>query len=195
MLLRHPLFFVVGSNLTLLFALYLGDAFDFQHWARFTAQIAAVVLAMLVFLGPLEHVGLLPSGAVSNGVRRDLGLSYGLAMAIHACAIVFFLVVTRTPLELIPALFGAVVYVFLFAMVITSFSGAKNRLSFRAWKWLHRTGLALLVLVSIVTLIGAIPEHGLFSTSALLGALLFSGSLFKLWLYVRGRLISEPFNA
>lgn len=195
MLLRHPYLFVMSSNLLLLVFLGLGETFEFQQWARFTAQIAAVVLAMLVFLGPLEHMRLLPSGAVSNGLRRNLGLSYGLAMAIHACAIAFFLVVTRTPPDLIPALFGAVVYVFLFAMVITSFSGAKKWLSFRAWKWLHRTGLTLLVLVSIVTLIGAIPEQGLFSTSALLGAFLFTGSLFKLWLYAQGRLNSEPFNA
>jgi methionine sulfoxide reductase heme-binding subunit len=84
--------------------------------------------------------------------RRYLGLSFALAHVTHLA----FLAVTA-PARLTPSPFvfaGALAYLLLAAMIVTSFDRTKRWLRPRQWKLLHRTGMIVLFAVFTVTYAG-----------------------------------------
>jgi methionine sulfoxide reductase heme-binding subunit len=92
--------------------------------------------------------------------RRQVGVSFAVSHAIHLGLLVAL--ATRTPerftadpLGLAP---GAIAYLFLAAMVATSFDRSAAWLGPRRWKRLHRTGMWILWLFFTVTYTGKVAQ-------------------------------------
>ncbi len=115
---------------------------------RFTARVS---LGLFVLTFVASSLNALWKGSVGKALLRNrtyLGLSFAVAHFIHLGFIAgrvfghsgpFWS--ERTPASLVP---GGIAYLFLLAMVVTSFAGPKKRLGRTKWKILHKAGMYVL---------------------------------------------------
>ena len=92
--------------------------------------------------------------------RRYLGISFGIAMALHADAILLLRLLLgdsfTSPLTTI--LFGGVAYVFIAAMTFTSFDRTAGWLGPQRWNQLHSVGIHYVAFVFLVQWLGKLTE-------------------------------------
>jgi sulfoxide reductase heme-binding subunit YedZ len=139
-------------------ALVLGHRLDVEGIrlaVRATARTSLVLFALAFSAGAL--FALQPNGWTrwQRRNRRYLGLSFAVSHAIHAAAIVAF--ATLDPVAFHQnsmagsIVTGGIAYLFIIAMVLTSFDRSAAWISPRAWKALHWTGGYYILISFIVT--------------------------------------------
>jgi DMSO/TMAO reductase YedYZ heme-binding membrane subunit len=111
---------------------YGEEAFDLV--LRLTARAAILVYLVIFVARPLVQ---LTGSALSRTLlryRRQAGVAFAAIMLAHLLYLVW------KHGFIFPA-FGAVIYVFIILMLITSFDGPTRALGPKRWKVLHKTGL------------------------------------------------------
>jgi len=126
-----------------------------RHLIRATARVSGSFFLAVFVAAPLRRR--FPNAATGWLLRnrRQLGVSVGVAHALHGVAIAVFVRRTghETPAGTLAA--ALLAYAFLAAMVATSFDRTAAALGRTAWKRLHRTGLYYLWFVFGFTFAGA----------------------------------------
>ena len=92
--------------------------------------------------------------------RRYLGISFGIAMALHLDAIFMLSLLLGDAFEspLTTKVFGGIAYVFIAAMTLTSFDRTAAWLGRQRWNQLHRFGIHYVSLVFAVQWLGKLAE-------------------------------------
>lgn len=118
---------------------------------------AAFPLFLLAYVASSAH-RLWPSDATRWMLRnrRCLGISFGIAMALHLDAIwlLDLLLGDAFQADLLTVLFGGLAYVFIAAMTFTSFDRTAAWLGPDRWKILHTVGLHYVSIVFVVQWLG-----------------------------------------
>jgi DMSO/TMAO reductase YedYZ heme-binding membrane subunit len=107
--------------------------------------------------------------------RRYLGVSFALSHTVHGAAILALVRHTEGATDATTSVAGGLAYLFLAAMVATSFDRSAAWLGPTAWRRLHRTGMYYLWFVFTFTYLGSVT-HGpwpAFASGLLLAALAF----------------------
>lgn len=96
--------------------------------------------------------------------RRYLGISFGIAMALHLDAILLLglLLGDAFETEITTLLFGGLAYVFIAAMTLTSFDRTAAWLGPRRWNTLHTVGIHYVGIVFLVQWLGKTTESILY---------------------------------
>jgi DMSO/TMAO reductase YedYZ heme-binding membrane subunit len=119
------------------------ESLDFT--LRKSGRVAFLVLIVIFATRPLQELLRKPWTGRLLRTRRQFGVAFAGIHSAHLGLIFYkaYLVpdVTLAGILNLPA---AVVYVLMFAMLVTSFSGPARALGPRAWKVLHKTGLFVL---------------------------------------------------
>lgn len=127
----------------------LSHAPDVSHMISFSVRFAVPLIYLVVASSalPVLFPGRLPSWLLRN--RKFIGLSFAVAMAWQG---LFIFLMSRFQRDyyfaeifyLRDELEGSTGYLFLAAMVATSFRSGRKFLSLRDWKFLHRSGMYFL---------------------------------------------------
>jgi sulfoxide reductase heme-binding subunit YedZ len=123
---------------------------------RATGRTSAALFLLTFAASPARRLWPVPATAWLLRNRRYIGNSFAVSHAIHLGLLVALATktparFTADPLGLIP---GAAAYLFLAAMVATSFDRTTAWLGRRRWKLLHRTGMWILWLFFTTTYTG-----------------------------------------
>jgi DMSO/TMAO reductase YedYZ heme-binding membrane subunit len=106
---------------------------------RLTAWVAFLAFLLVFVTRPLRELLKTPMTAIMLKNRRYLGIVFAGAHSVHLVLIVTFVL---DPSVLQPRLaIGAIAYVLLYLMLITSFDGPAAAIGPVAWRRLHKTGL------------------------------------------------------
>ena len=134
---------------------------------RWTARTSLVLFVLAYVARPL--VQLRPSWRAGKwllGERKWLGLGFAISHLVHFIGIALIaapdvgsFVRQQDPTIVVAAL----TFVLLFAMAITSIESIKRRMTGRAWKWLHRTGMHFAWLSFTATYAGLVAVHPVFA--------------------------------
>ena len=121
------------------------ESLDFT--LRASGRVAFLVLIVVFATRPLQELLRKPWTARLLRNRRQFGVAFAGIHSAHLGLIVYkAYLVPEFTLAGILNLPAAVVYVLMFAMLATSFTGPARALGPRAWKVLHKTGLFVLVI-------------------------------------------------
>jgi hypothetical protein len=96
--------------------------------------------------------------------RRYLGISFGIAMALHLDAIWLLSILLGDSFgsPITTVLFGGLAYVFIAAMTLTSFDRTAAWLGPQLWNKLHRAGIHYVGIVFLVQWLGKVTESMLY---------------------------------
>ena len=136
---------------------------------RWTARTSLVMFVLAYAARPLLQ--LRPSAFAKRLVRERkwIGLSFAASHAAHLAGIIWLaspdvagFVRAQKPSTAV----AAATFVLLFAMAITSIDAVKARMSARAWKLLHRTGMHFSWIAFATTYVGALGASPLYALPA-----------------------------
>lgn len=116
-----------------------GEAWRLQ--IRASARISGAIFLAVFLAAPLRRLRPNDATAWLLRNRRGLGVSVGLAHAVHAAAIAVFVRLTGHESDPFTLVAAGVAYAFLAAMVATSFDATAAVLGRRNWRRLHLAGL------------------------------------------------------
>lgn len=136
-------------------ALHGTGALGWRHLIRGTARISGALLLAAFLAAPLMRLRPGPASAWLLRNRRALGVSVGVSHGMHAVAIAMYMRLTDFRPEPGALAAAGLAYVFLAAMVATSFDATARWLGRGAWRRLHRIGLYFLWGVFGSTFLGA----------------------------------------
>jgi len=123
---------------------------------RWTARVSALLFFAAFSASSLAR--LRPGGftrwLLAN--RRYVGVSFGVSHTWHLAAIAAWAARPETLLELRGIVFGGLAYVFLAAMVATSFDRSAAWLGARRWKLLHTAGGSYIWFIFTFTFAGSV---------------------------------------
>jgi sulfoxide reductase heme-binding subunit YedZ len=150
---------------------------------RLTARSAFLIFLLAFIARPLQQV--FPTAATHTLLRyrRQIGVAFAGVHTVH-------LLVILTRVQLVPEFqltaknhLGAITYLLILLMLITSFDGPARSVGRKNWKILHKTGLYVIAVSFIQTLLPNseqelyMPEYILFS-SLIFGAILLRMTAF-----------------
>ncbi len=146
----------------------------FPALARWTARFSGLLFLTAFSASSLQALW---PGATTRWLlthRRYLGLSFGVAHLVHGVAVLLVIANGGGDPDLLASVFGTTAYLFLLAMIATSFDRTAAWLGARRWKRLHTSGMWLLWIVfafTWTTSAAVNPLSGLFAalTFAALG--------------------------
>jgi len=123
------------GGLTLIYFQIYGASEDNLFLALRLTAWAALLVYLLVFVArPLNQLTKSPFSKALLRHRRSIGIALAAVMTVH---LVLLLIANAAPFN-IP---GAVVYLLMYLMVMTSFDSAPAKIGPRNWRWLHKAGL------------------------------------------------------
>lgn len=139
----------------LCFALHGSEAEGWRQLIRWTARLSGSLFLAVFLATPLRR--LTPNDATAWLLRnrRALGVSVGLAHAVHGVAIAVFVRLTGHETPVATLVLALLAYAFLAAMAATSFDAAARWLGALRWRRLHTTGLHYLWFIFGFTFFGA----------------------------------------
>lgn len=113
--------------------------------AVFTARCALVLFCTAFAASALQTLWPAPRTHWLKRNRRYLGVAFAAAHTVHLAAVVVFAIeapalfdTAKPPFAF--SILGAIGYLFMYAMVATSFDRTAAWLGTSAWQWLHRLG-------------------------------------------------------
>lgn len=119
---------------------------------RFTAYIAFILLLVIFVARPLRDLLRTPLTQSLLRNRPLIGAGFAGVHTGHLCVLIYRGQVNPDfDLTLLGNVFGALVYVTIYAMLITTFSGPRRAIGPRSWKILHKTGLYVLTFAFVQT--------------------------------------------
>ena len=138
--------------------------------ARVTARIALLIFVAVYAASPLRRLWREPASAWLLRNRRFVGLSFAVAMAFHALAILALALRLGPGFEIEPISFagGSLAYLFTALQAATSSDRAVAALGPGRWRALHRAGLHAIWIVFAVTELPAALQSPLHFALALL---------------------------
>jgi methionine sulfoxide reductase heme-binding subunit len=145
---------IVGV-LAIWFAFETGDSVnrDWQLAASWTARVGFPIFLITYSASSLHRVF---PGTVTRNIlrnRRYWGLGFAVTHSVHLFALIIYLQVSGTPIEMATIIGGGFAYFMLYAMALTSNDWAMARLD-RNWKRLHRVGIHALWGIFVFTYFG-----------------------------------------
>lgn len=151
--------------------------------ARLTARIAFVWFVVAWSASALAR--LWPGGWRAQLLkrRRAVGLGFAAAHTVHLGALLIATLAFAAPTALPKLLGGALAYVFVAAMALTSNDSAVRALGPRNWKLLHATGGYVIALVFAFAYFGRLETHPWLAIPAL--ALIGAAALLRLLAWSR----------
>jgi methionine sulfoxide reductase heme-binding subunit len=154
LLIRHP-FRVAVLSLALCAMLAVagfGTGIDgLQAVTRYTGRVGALWFALLFALSPWHALAPSPTSRLALVRRRSIGLAFGLHHGVHLALLLAYVRASNDAALSAAATLGALAYLFLLLMIVTSTDAAVARLGRSAWRRLHRAGLWMLWLVFFLT--------------------------------------------
>ena len=121
---------------------------------RITARLAFLIFLVAFIARPLHGLFVTDTTRWLRRERRSFGLAFASMHTVHAGVIVlsanlnpdFGLLATRNA-------FGALVYLLILVMVITSFDGPARAIGAANWRRLHKTGLYVIGIAFLQTIV------------------------------------------
>lgn len=110
--------------------------------ARWTARAALPIFLIAYVARPLHQLFASKMTKQLLAARRQWGLAYALAMALHLAALIVNILIFR-PRDLASLAVGGAIYAVIFAMALSSNNAAMKRMG-KGWKILHTSGLHLI---------------------------------------------------
>ena len=148
----------VAFSMTLFCAIFLKvfgttDA-DLLLLLRITARIALLIFLVVFIARPLRTLLVNDTTRWLLRERRSFGLAFASVHTVHA-GVIMLRANMNPDFEVIVSgnLFGALIYLLILAMVITSFDGPARALGSRNWRWLHKTGLYVVGFAFLQTIV------------------------------------------
>lgn len=134
--------------------LYGSEDENLQWLLRLTARLAFVLFVIAFIARPLRQILRTNTTAWLLRERRSFGLAFAAVHLVHA-ALIFYLAEASTVFEFeFPKhLFGGAIYVLIVLMMITSFDKPARWLGAKNWRRLHKTGLYVIALAFVQTLL------------------------------------------
>ncbi|MDI1435804.1 hypothetical protein [Polyangium sorediatum] len=115
---------------------------------RATARVSAVLLAVTFMASSLHAIGRAKWTRWLLLHRRNLGLGFAIVQFAHLGVVLALAELHTTSFRATTAMSsvvgGAIGYVWIAAMAVTSFEGPRKRMGPRAWRALHVSGMYLL---------------------------------------------------
>lgn len=143
---------------------------------RTTARVSALLLAVTFSASPLQKLAAKPWSAWLLRARRQLGLSFAVVHLGHLGVVLALLGLHAESFWRTTAMTsvvgGAVGYVWIIAMTVTSFSGPRRKIGPKAWNVLHTSGMWVLWGIFVFSYVGRAFRQGLYA--ALLGMMLLA---------------------
>lgn len=136
------------------FALHGSGAEGWRQLIRATARISGVLLLAAFLAAPLRRLARNAATAWLLRNRRALGVSVGVSHLVHAVAIAMYMRLGDFEPDAFTLVAAGIAYVFLAAMVATSFDATARWLGRSAWRRLHVSGLYYLWFVFGFTFFG-----------------------------------------
>lgn len=157
-------------------SLMLGVPDGLKLAARYTARLSFWWFLCAYLAGPMARLTGLALARVALLNRRGLGLGFATVHLVHLAALSAYLTSAHLQPRTTTLIAGGIAYGLLVAMIATSNDGARRYLG-RQWRPLHLTGMHVLWLVFVLTLLGDMKasnvDHGVRSAMvvAAVGAL------------------------
>jgi DMSO/TMAO reductase YedYZ heme-binding membrane subunit len=135
-----------------------------QAMARFTARMSFAVFAIVFSASSLYRF--FPSDLTASLLRsrRRLGITFAFAHTIHLVALALFVSMSEARPQITRVAGGALAYLLIFAMALTSSDAAVKRMGARSWKALHTGGVFYIWLAFFLTYLprlqGKLPQAG-----------------------------------
>lgn len=127
---------------------------------RYSGRIAFAILILVFAARPLQQLLRKPWTAKLLRNRRQLGVAFA---GIHTAHFGLIMMRVRESAEMsfdtIVNPFATMVYLVIFAMLVTSFSAPARKIGRKAWKALHKTGLYVLFASFSVTQVPRSPDE------------------------------------
>ncbi len=142
------------------FAVY-GFGHDGLQWTTsYTARLSFCLFMVAYCIGPLWRITRSPvwQGLLVN--RRGLGLGFALAHFIHLGALSAYIWIEGVKPGKATLIAGGLAYGLLALMAVTSNDAAVRWIGPKAWRLLHRTGMHVIWLVFVLTLVGLVSKPG-----------------------------------
>ncbi len=151
----HPLFrgWIVVGWTAILMTVIVGGLLAAQGFTeaglhliiRTTAQTSFLLFLAAFSASALHSQWPAPSTKWLRANRRYVGVSFAVSHTYHLAAIISLAIITKgeamANTSTVTLVAGAIGYIFLAAMVATSFDQTARRLGARAWRRLHTTGM------------------------------------------------------
>lgn len=143
------IFFGIGYTV---FFFHLGFSEETLSIAiRLSARISFFIFMMTFIASPIHHFfkSALSKSLLKN--RSQLGISFAISHLIHLGFLISFGILNladlKEGLNAFALIFGGLTYIFIIAMLFTSFPRWRKRLSASSWKHLHTAGSWLIFIV------------------------------------------------
>jgi methionine sulfoxide reductase heme-binding subunit len=148
-------------------ALYGTDEPGLRSAIRVTARVGAVMLTFTFMISSLHTLARAEWSKWLLLHRRDVGLGFAIVQFVHL-GIVVALAMRHTEsffatTDMLGIVGGSIGYVWLTAMVITSFDGPRKRIGPRGWRWLHTSGMYVLWGIFVFTYVGHVLMHPVYA--------------------------------
>ncbi len=137
------------------FALHGTEAEGWRQLIRATARISGVLLLATFLARPLRRLSRSGATAWLLRNRRPLGVGVGVSHAVHGYAIYMYMQRSEFEPDPFTLVAAGIAYLFLAAMVATSFDVTAARLGRNAWRKLHTAGVWYLWFIFGFTFFGS----------------------------------------
>lgn len=166
---------------------------NIRQMIRITAASSTALFSLVFSASSLHHFLTDGRWQPVMRARRRLGLSFALSHAAHLLAIIALVEVAYGGdySELGDVVGGAVIYLFILAMAVTSNNASVNLLGAKNWKRLHKTGVYLIWVGLFSSYLGAAMASGALHYW-LYSALGVSLLLLRIWAFRDKRLAAQP---
>jgi sulfoxide reductase heme-binding subunit YedZ len=174
---------VTGLASTMFLAINGTSDENLRFVLRITARLAFLIFLLAFIARPLWQVFPTSASRTLLQYRRQIGVAFAGVHTVH-------LLVILTRVQLVPEFqltaknhFGAITYLLILLMLITSFDSPARAIGRKSWKILHKTGLFVIAISFVQTLLPNseqelyMPEYILFS-ALIVGAILLRISAF-----------------
>lgn len=152
-----------------------------------TADMAFVLFFFAFTASSLMRLAPGPGPKYLMRNRRYIGLSFALVHFTHAVLVLSNLALTDATRPLGVLAVGALAYVFLGLMTLTSNNASVRKLGAKRWKRLHKVGSYYIWAIFTVTSLGRVPESGASFATLWIPTLCVLALLLRIAAYQKGK--------
>ncbi len=112
--------------------------------------------------------------------RRQWGLAFAWTHSVHLAALIYYLVIAKTPPDLITVLGGGLAYFMIYVMALTSNNWSMKLLG-KNWKRLHVFGIHYIWFIYVFTYLGRLADPELNHVGIVGSGILFGALIIRLY--------------
>ncbi len=151
-----------------------------QLSARWTSRVGVPVFLTAYLASTLFRLSKNDLTKTLMRQRRQWGLAFAWTHSVHLAALIYYLVIAKTPPDLITVLGGGLAYFMIYVMALTSNNWSMKLLG-KNWKRIHVFGIHYIWFIYVFTYLGRLADPELNHVGIVGSGILFGALIIRLY--------------